>query len=122
VFLAIGLLVVVGSILPGYTMHGGAVAVLIQVSEFIIICGCAAGAVFTANKPSVVLAMFKCVLGLLKPSAYSRQACAELLQVLYELFYAARRDAWSALKATSRNPRRVNCSGSTRNSKAIIMP
>src|SRR5690606_26532776 len=59
VFLAIGLVLVFGSILVGYTMHGGAVAVLIQVSELIIIGGAALGAAVIGNKPKVVLAMFK---------------------------------------------------------------
>ena len=54
---------------------------LVQTSEFIIICGAAGGAVVIANNPSVVLQMFKSVLGLLKPTPYSRQAYAELLEV-----------------------------------------
>ena len=38
-FVIIGLIVVFGSILGGYTMHHGNIAVLIQFSEFIIIGG-----------------------------------------------------------------------------------
>src|SRR5688572_23139834 len=38
-FVIIGLVVVFGSILLGYTMHGGQVGVLIQITEFIIIGG-----------------------------------------------------------------------------------
>lgn len=91
-FFAIGMLVVFGSIFVGYTMHGGAVGVLIQVSELIIIGGAALGAVIVANKPKVVIGMFREIFGLLKPSPYRREAYAELLQVLYELFYAARKD------------------------------
>lgn len=91
-FLAIGLIVVFGSILLGYTMHGGAVIVLIQVTEFIIIGGSGLGAILIGNKPSVVLEMFKSIVGLLKPSSFNRVAYSELLQVLYDLFYTARRD------------------------------
>jgi chemotaxis protein MotA len=104
VFLAIGLLIVFGSVIAGYTMHGGAVGVLIQVSEFIIICGAAIGAVITANKPAVVMQMVQQVLALLKPSPYSRQAYAELLQVLYELFYAARRDGLVGIESHIEDP------------------
>lgn len=98
------MLVVFGSILVGYTMHGGAVGVLIQVSELIIIGGAALGAVIVANKPKVVIGMFKGSLGLLTPSPYSRAAYAELLQVLYELFYAARRDGLVGIEGHIEDP------------------
>lgn len=103
-FFAIGMLVVFGSILAGYTLHGGAVGVLIQVSELIIIGGAALGAVIVANKPKVVIGMFKASLGLLTPSPYSRAAYAELLQVLYELFYAARRDGLVGIEGHIEDP------------------
>ena len=38
-FVIIGLLIVFGSIIGGYVMHHGQIAVLIQVNEFIIIGG-----------------------------------------------------------------------------------
>lgn len=103
-FLAIGLIIVVGSVYLGYTMHGGAMAVLMQTSEFIIICGAAGGAVVIANQPSVVIQIFKSMFALLKPTPYSRQAYAELLQVLYELFYAARRDGLVGIESHIEDP------------------
>ena len=51
-FLAIGLTIVFGSILLGYTMEGGNVMVLVQIAEFVIIIGCALGAVLLANTSS----------------------------------------------------------------------
>jgi chemotaxis protein MotA len=103
-FLGIGLLIVFGSILVGYTMHGGAVAVLIQVSEIIIIGGAALGAMLIGNKPAVVIQMFKEVLGLLKPSPYNKQSYTELLQVLYDLFYTARRDGLVGIESHIESP------------------
>ena len=103
-FLAIGLIVVIGSVLAGYTMHGGSVAVLIQVSEFIIILGCAGGALVLGNKPAVLVGIFKETLGLLKPNPYSQKAYSELLQVLYELFYAARRDGLVGIESHIEDP------------------
>ena len=50
-FILIGLAVVFGSILLGYTMHHGHIGVLLQVSEFIIIGGAALGAI---DRKSVV--------------------------------------------------------------------
>lgn len=91
-FFIIGIAIVIGSIFAGYTMHGGSVAVLLQISEFVIILGSAAGAAILANKPKVVMAMGKEIFGLLKPAPFGKKAYEELLQVLYELFYAARKD------------------------------
>ena len=73
-------------------MHDGEIAVLIQVSEFIIIGGAALGAVMIGNSVSVVKRMGHDTLALLKPDPFGREANTELLQVLYELFYLARRD------------------------------
>jgi chemotaxis protein MotA len=104
VFAVIGLVVVFGSVLYGYTMHGGSIMVLVQVSEFIILGGCAIGALVVANKPQVVLRMVKETIGLLKPNPYSRRAYAELLQVLYELFYMARRDGLVGIEGQIEDP------------------
>lgn len=103
-FLLLGLLVVFGSIIAGYTMHGGAIAVLVQVSEIIIIGGAALGALLIGNKPKVVLDMTKQVIGLLKPSPFDRRAYAELLQVLYEIFYTARRDGLVGIESHIESP------------------
>ncbi len=83
---------VFGSIAVGYTMHGGNLMVLMQISEFIIIGGAGLGALVVANPPHVVKEIFHEILALLKPAPYRRQEYQELLQVLYQLFYTARRD------------------------------
>jgi chemotaxis protein MotA len=92
VFIAIGLAVLFGSIIAGYSIHGGNVAVLVQISEFVIIGGAGLGAAIIGNKPRVVLRLFKETFGLLKPDPYGKTAYAELLQVLYDVFYVARKD------------------------------
>lgn len=83
---------VFGSIAVGYTMHGGNLMVLMQISEFIIIGGAGLGALIVANPPHVVKEILHEVLALLKPAPYRREEYQELLQVLYQLFYTARRD------------------------------
>ncbi len=90
--IAVGLIIVFGSIYVGYTMHGGAISVLIQVSEFIIIGGAGIGALIIGNRPGVLKEMASRTIGLLKPNRYGRAAYAELLQVLYDIFYMARKD------------------------------
>jgi chemotaxis protein MotA len=104
VFVILGLAIIGASIVVGYTMHEGNLAVLIQVNEFIIIGGCGLGALLVANPMSVVKAIITQCLGLLKPNPYSRDAYAELLQVLYEVFHLARREGLVGLEAHVEDP------------------
>ncbi len=103
-FIVIGLVVVVGSILFGYTMHHGQIAVLLQWSEFIIIGGAGIGAFLMANPMTVVTGSLKATLGLVKPNPYTEKAYAELLQVLYEIFQKARKDGLVGLEAHIEEP------------------
>ena len=88
----LGIVTVFGSILLGYTMHDGKLAVLVQLSEFVIIGGAALGALAVANPPSVMKGIVTQTLGLLKSNPYNQRAYSELLQALFELFQTARRD------------------------------
>ena len=103
-FFIVGLVVVFGSILFGYTMHHGHIGVLMQWSEFIIIGGAAFGAFLISNPMSVVTSSFKGVLGLLKPNPYNEKAYAELLQVLYTIFQKARKDGLVGLEPHIEEP------------------
>lgn len=102
--IAIGMVIVIGSILLGYTMHGGHLAVLWQVSEFIIIGGAALGAMVIGTSPDVVKRVFADTLGLLKPTGNREQAYTDLLHVLYEVFYSARRDGLVAIEEHVEDP------------------
>jgi len=103
-FVIIGLLVVFGSILGGYTMDHGKVTVLIQVSEFIIIGGAALGAMVVGNPPSLIKRIFGDLLGLIKPNPYNEKAYGELLQLLYDLFQKARKEGLIGLESHIEDP------------------
>ncbi len=103
-FLIVGMVIVFGSIVTGYTMHHGELAVLVQINEFIIIGGAGLGALVVANKPSTVKAIVTQSLGLLKPNPYNRTTFTELLQVLYDVFYAARKDGLVGIESHVENP------------------
>lgn len=97
-FVIIGALVVFGSVIGGFMMHGGPVLVLIQISEFIIIGGAGIGALLVANPPALVKRVFSDTMRLIKPSPYNEKAYAELLQVLYEVFQTARKEGLVGLE------------------------
>ncbi len=105
-FAIIGLVVVIGSVLLGYTMHHGKLVVLWQVTEFIIIGGAAMGSMIVANPLSVIKRTFGALLGLLKPNPFDQKSYSELLQVLYEVFQTARKDGLIALEAHIEEPQK----------------
>ncbi len=101
----IGLVIVFGSVLGGYVMHHGQLAVLIQPSEFVIIGGAGLGALIAANPPAVIKATIGQLVALVKPTPFGAQAYAELLQVLYEIFQKARKDGLVGLEAHIEDPK-----------------
>jgi chemotaxis protein MotA len=104
VFVIIGLLIVFGSVLGGYVMHHGKIAVLIQVSEFIIIGGAGIGALLVANPPALCKKVIAQTFGLIKANPYTEQAYSELLQVLYDVLQTARREGLVGLEAHIEDP------------------
>lgn len=96
--LLVGLVVVFGSIVVGYTMHGGSLLVLVQVSEFIIIGGCGLGALLAGSSPRVVKGVFRETLGLLRRDPIDAARYSELLCLLYDLFYQARKGGLNSLE------------------------
>lgn len=100
----IGLVVVLGSVIAGYTMHHGKLGVLWQPTEFIIIGGAGIGSFIMANPPSVIKASIAAGLAMLKPNPFTKSSYGELLQVLYEVFQTARKDGLIALEAHIEEP------------------
>jgi chemotaxis protein MotA len=104
VFLIIGLVVVIGSVIGGYVMHHGKLAVLWQPTEFIIIIGAGIGSMIISNPPAVLKSIIAGVLGLLKPNPFTKAAYGELLQVLFEIFNKARKDGLVGLESHIEDP------------------
>lgn len=103
-FIIVGLVIVFGSVIGGYLMHHGNLAVLVQVSEFVIIGGAGTGALLAGNSPTVVKRIGSEILALLKPNPYDRDAYAELLQVLYDVFYLARKEGLVGIESHVETP------------------
>jgi chemotaxis protein MotA len=103
-FLLIGVVVVLGSVVVGFIMAGGQIGVLIQISEFIVIGGAGLGAMIIGNPPSIIGQIIKSVLALMKGNPYNEKAYNELLKMLYDLFMLARREGLVALEHHAEKP------------------
>ncbi|MGE0351698.1 MAG: flagellar motor stator protein MotA [Gemmatimonadales bacterium] len=95
----IGLLVVVGSVIGGFTLAGGKVMALFHLSEFIVIGGTAVGTVLISTPGSVLKAMTGKLTRVAKSSPFHKSLYLEALKLLFELFQVARRDGLVAIEA-----------------------
>ena len=103
-FVIIGIVLVFGSIVLGYTMHEGNLLILLQWNEFIIIGGAAIGSMLVANPLSITMAVLKGIMGTLKGSKVNKTTYIELLQMMYELFQFAKREGLIALEPHIETP------------------
>ncbi len=89
-FVIIGFVVVLVSVLGGFLLEGGNFLVLMQWAEFVIIGGAAAGALIVATPKTTLVKMVGFILGSFKAPSVSKESFLELLQLLYEIFQTAR--------------------------------
>ena len=100
----VGFIVVIGSVLGGYSMAGGHIGALIHPSEIITIGGAALGGMIVASPKKVLIDLMKGVLGTIKGSPFSRPAYEELFMCLYDLLRLARRDGMRVLETHVTDP------------------
>lgn len=102
-FIIIGAVIVVGSILTGFVLEGGHILALYQPLELLIIGGAAVGALLIGNTMNVlkgIMSQIAAVFG----SGYSKQDYQDLLVMMFEIFNIARKDGLIGLEAHVENP------------------
>ncbi|WP_309722210.1 flagellar motor stator protein MotA [Armatimonas sp.] len=100
----IGVVVVVASVMVGYIMHHGQIAVLIQINEFIILGGAGLGSFIAANGIGGLKTTIAAVMGLLKPDPFTKDAYLDLLKMMYQLFNVARKEGLLGLEKHVETP------------------
>lgn len=101
----IGALVVFLSTLGGFMIAGGNPAVLLHVSEFVVILGVAAGVLIIASPGHVLKEIIHKIKETLSGKAMGRNDYFELLKLLYELFMTGRRNGLIALEEHVMDPK-----------------
>ncbi len=97
-FVIIGYVIVLGSVLGGYALAGGHLGALWQPLEVLIICGAALGAFIVSNNMKVLKAVGKCIPGLLKGSKYTKSRYMELMALLYDVLQKARKEGLMSIE------------------------
>lgn len=103
-FVIIGMVVVIVGVVAGFTMAGGQLALLFQVSEFITIGGAAIGSVLISAPLSTIKKMIKELIGTFGSHHYSKRDYMELLKSFNDLFLLAQRDGLLAIEKHIENP------------------
>lgn len=103
-FAIIGIVVVIGAVLGGYLMEKGALLVLLQPAELVIIGGAALGTLLIANPLSVVMKIMTGMMGVIGGSKFSKAYYLETLKMLLELFNYARKAGMAQLETDVEDP------------------
>lgn len=103
-YVIIGSVVVVVSVLIGFAMHGGTFGVLLQWNEFIIIGGASIGSMIVGTPIRVLKQLVGSMGALMKGETYSKAEYVSLLTTMYELFNVATRDGLISVEAHVENP------------------
>lgn len=100
----VGAVIVVVSVLGGYAIPGGHLAVLFQPYEFLIILGASIGAVLTSNTKTILVGLGKSFGRMLKGPKHKKNGYGELLSLLHQLFKLAKSKGNLALEKHIENP------------------
>jgi chemotaxis protein MotA len=103
-FIIIGCVVVLGSIIGGFLMEHGPLKVLIQPAEFLTIGGAALGTLLIANPLHVIKKILGGVIGALKGSHFNKAFYLESLKMCYEILNKARKDGLLAIESDIEEP------------------
>jgi chemotaxis protein MotA len=104
-FAIIGIVVVFGAIVAGYLMEKGNLLVLVQPAELIIIGGAALGTLLIANPLHIIKAMIPGVLGVLKPSPFSKARYLNTLKMMFEFLNKIRKEGLLSVENDVEKPK-----------------
>jgi chemotaxis protein MotA len=100
----IGYAVVFGAVIGGFVIEGGAVGILNQPVEFLIIGGAGIGALVVGTPMKVLIAMAKNLKAAVGGNGYTRADYMELFAMLYEVFSVMRKSGEMALEKDVDDP------------------
>jgi chemotaxis protein MotA len=103
-FIIIGSVVVLGSLVTGFSMAGGNIGALIQISEFITIGGAAIGALLIMAPLPTIKKIVSAITGALGAKHLEKEEYMLLLKTLYDIFLVAQRDGLLAIEKHIENP------------------
>ena len=103
-FVIVGYIIVLASVLGGFALAGGHMASLMQPVEILMIAGAAAGAFIVAYGGKSAKAVLKAVPTLFQGSKYTKALYMELLSLLFEILAKVRKEGLMSIENDVENP------------------
>ncbi len=103
-FIIIGIVVVIASVVVGFLIAGGNLVLLLQWSEFIVILGAAIGSVLISAPLPLLKKMIAAIPKAISAKHYSKQDYLELLKSFSDLFQVAQREGLLAIEKHIEDP------------------
>ena len=103
-FAIIGYAIVFGSVLGGFVIEGGAVGILVQPVEFLIICGAALGALIIGTPIKTIKAMIASIMNAIMNNGYSKADYMQLFAMMFEMFSVMRKSGEMAMEKDVDDP------------------
>jgi len=105
-FVGIGVVVVLLSVVGGFVLEHGNVALLWQPIEMLIIFGSALGGLLISNPPSVIKGVINDLKGLLSHHAINKEHYIEVLMLLNSIFYKIKKEGLITIEDDVDNPQK----------------
>lgn len=103
-FAIIGFIVVVASVLGGFSIAGGKIPALFHLSELVVVLGTAVGTVIVSSPPATLKMLGGDVGRVMKPDPFHRAFYLEALKLQFELYTMAQRDGLVAIESHVEKP------------------
>ncbi len=103
-FVIVGYVVIIASVLGGFILAGGHVGSLVQPTELIMIGGATLGAFIVANNAKVAKSVVAALPSLFKNSPYNKALYMDLLSLLFEILSKVRKEGLMSIEGDIENP------------------
>jgi chemotaxis protein MotA len=103
-FAIIGIIVVLGSVIGGFLMEKGHMAVLIQPAELLILGGAAIGTLLIANPLEILKKIVAGLLGVLKGSPFTQARYLSTLKMMYQFLNKVRKEGLLSVEMDVEKP------------------
>ena len=103
-FAIIGIVLVFVSVIGGFLMEKGHMAVLLQPAELLIIAGAGVGTLLVANPVRIIKAIVAALTGILKGSTYTKERYLSTLKMMYQFLNKVRKEGLLAVEMDVEKP------------------
>jgi len=105
-FAIVGILVVLGSVIGGYLMEHGNLAVLFQPAELVIIFGASIGSLVISSPKKVLFLVSASIKGIFQSGEITKEAYLDLMVLMNRLFRKIRKEGLLAIETDVDNPKK----------------